>query len=140
MNKEEATKFLVLVKVAYPSSYKNIDDMTAEATVNMWYQTFSDVPYAIIEMAFDHFRKTSTFAPTVADIYKELKNLYYIALSDVMTSDNKIKIELGNYIMQHTSRYKECAGGNYQINYKSLARLVGEKEGLFLEGGQADGS
>ena len=140
MNREEATKFLVLVKVAYPSSYKNIDEMTAEATVNMWHQTFSDVPYAIMEMAFDHFRKASTFAPTVADIYNELKSLYYIALSDVMTSENKVKIKLCNYIMQHTSRYREGAGSNYEINYKSLARLVGGKEGLFLEGGQADGN
>ena len=140
MNKEEATKFLVLVKVAYPSSYKNIDDMTAGATVNMWYKTFENIPYEIMEMAFDHFRKSSTFAPTVADIYNELKGLYYAALTDVMTSDNEIKIKLGKYIMQHTSRYKEGAGSHYDINYKSLARLVGDKEGLFLEGGQADGS
>ena len=139
MNKEEATKFLVLVKVAYPSSYKNIDEMTAEATVNMWHKTFADTPYEIMEMAFDHFRKTSTFAPTVADIYNELKGLYYVALGDVMLSNNDIKIKLGDYIMQHTSRYKDGAGSHYEINYNSLAKLVGDKEGMFLEGGQADG-
>ena len=113
--------------------------MTAEATVNMWHKTFADTPYEIMEMAFDHFRKNSTFAPTVADIYNELKGLYYVALGDVMLSNNDIKIKLGNYIMQHTSRYKDGAGSKYEINYNSLARLVGDKEGLFLEGGQADG-
>ena len=135
MNKEEATKFLVLVKVAYPSSYKNIDDITAEATVNMWHQTFADVPYAIMEMAFDHFRRISTFAPTVADICNELKGLYYAALSDVMTTTTQSKVKIDNYIMEHTSRFREGAGRYYEINYNSLARLVGTKEALLLEEG-----
>ena len=140
MNKEEATKFLALIKVAYPRAYRNMDNDSVIATVNMWQNTFADVPYEIMEMALDHFRKTSEFEPTVANIYKELRGLYYTALSDVMISDNEIKIKLGNYIMKHTSRFREGLGNQYEINYKSLAKLVGEKEKLFLEGGQANGS
>ena len=139
MNREEATKFLALIKIAYPKAYRNMDNDSIIATISMWQNTFSDVPYAVMEMALDHFRKISEFEPTVASIYKELKNLYYIALGDVMTSDNEIKIKLGNYIMQHTSRFKEDAGSSYEINYKSLAKLVSGNEISLLEGGQADG-
>ena len=140
MNREEATKFLALIKIAYPKAYRNMDNDSIIATITMWNNTFADVPYAIMEMAFDHFRKTSEFEPTVANIYKELKGLYYTALSDVMTTDNETKINLGKYIMQHTNRFKDGAGSHYEINYKSLAKLVSGKESLLLEGGQADGN
>ena len=117
-----------------------MDNDSIIATINMWQNTFADVPYAIMEMALDHFRKTSEFEPTVASIYKELKGLYYIALGDIMASNNEIKIKLGNYIMRHTSRFREDAGSNYEINYQSLAKLLDTKENSFLLGGQADGS
>lgn len=140
MNKEEATKFLALIKIAYPKSYRNMDNDSVMATVIMWQNTFADVPYPIMEMALDHFRKTSEFEPTVASMYKELKGLYYTALGDVMTSNNEIKTKLGKYIMQHTSRFREGPGNHYEINYKSLAKLVGNNEKVLLEGGQADDS
>lgn len=140
MNREEAAKFLALIKVAYPKAYRNMDNDSIIATVNMWQNTFADVPYAIMEMALDHFRKTSEFEPTVANIYKELKGLYYIALGDVISSNNEIKIKLGKYVMEHTSRFREGPGSHYEINYNSLAKLVSGKEISLLEGGQADGS
>ena len=140
MNKEEATKFLALIKIAYPKAYRNMDNDSIIATINMWQNTFTDVPYAIMEMALDRFRKASEFEPTVASMYKELKDLYYTALGDVMSSNNEIKIKLGNFVMQHTNRFKEGPGSHYEINYNSLAKLVGGKNSLLLEGGQADGS
>ena len=118
MNKEEATKFLALIKIAYPKAYRNMDSDSIKATIVMWQNTFADVPYAIMEMALDHFRKTSEFEPTVASMYKELKGLYYTALEDVMISKNEYRIKLGKYIMQQTSRFKDDTGCDYKINYK----------------------
>ena len=140
MNKEEATKFLALIKIAYPKSYRNMDKDSLLATVNMWQTTFADVPYAIMEMALDRFRKESEFEPTVASIYKELKGLYYTALGDVLTTENKIVKNLGEYIMQHTKRFTQSSGDNYSINYKSLAKLANKNGDLLLEEGEADGT
>ena len=139
MNHGEATKFLALIKIAYPKAYRNIDNDSVIATINMWQKTFADVPYVIMEMALDHYRRTSEFEPTVASMYKELKGLYYTALEDVMISDNQKKIEMAQYIMNQTSRFKDGADG-YEINYSNLANLIENKENPLLEGGQADGS
>lgn len=139
MNKEEATKFLALIKIAYPKSYRNMDNDSIIATVMMWQSTFSDVPYAIMEIALDHFRKTSEFEPTVAGMYKELRNLYYIALGDVMTSNDAKRVNLGKYIMEHTSKFRECNSSRFEINYSALNELVGNTEKPLLEGGQVDG-
>lgn len=115
MNKTEAAKLLALIKVAYPSTYKDMDDKTKIATVNMWQSTFPTVPYAIMEMAFDHFRRVSKFAPTIADMYDELKSLHYQALQEVMTTEDKAVKEIAKKIMQHTSQYRYGDDGAFNI-------------------------
>ena len=139
MNREEATKFLALIKIAYPKAYRNMDNDSIIATINMWHNTFSDIPYPIMEMALDHFRKISEFEPTVANIYKELKNLHYAALGDVLTSNEEGKVNIGRYIMKHTSRFKDENIGRFEINYNSLAKKIKNTDIQLLEGGQADG-
>ena len=139
MNREEATKFLALIKIAYPKAYRNMDNDSIVATINMWHSTFVDTPYPIMEIALDHFRKISEFEPTVAGIYKELKNLHYAALGDVLTSNEEAKVNLGRYIMQHTSRFKNENFGHYEINYNSLVKKLNSTDIQLLEGGQADG-
>ena len=140
MNKAEATKFLALIKIAYPKTYRNMDNDSVIATVNMWQKTFADVPYAIMEMALDHYRRVSEFEPTVASIYKELKSLYYVALEDVMLSDNETKIKAAKYVMEQTSRFSENIDSCYKIDYSAFSGLIENKNNLLLEGGQTDGS
>ena len=134
MNKIEATKFLALIKVAYPKSYRNMDEESLAATVAMWQSTFKNVPYAIMEMALDHFRKVSEFEPTVASMYKELKGLYYTALGEALVSEDETRTRLCKYIMEQTEMFKNGAE-NFEINFNSLGKyLEGNKE-LLLEGG-----
>ena len=134
MNREEATKFLALIKIAYPKAYRNMDADSIAATVTMWQNTFSDVPYVIMEMALDHFRKTSEFEPTVASIYKELKGLHYAALEDVMSSNNEFKVKLGRFVMEQTSRFRGDSDNFYKINYSNLSKLIADKENPLSEG------
>jgi hypothetical protein len=115
MNKNEAAKLLALIKVAYPSTYRDMDEKTKIATVNMWHSTFSNVPYAIMEMAFDHFRRVSKFAPTIADMYDELKALHYRALEEVATTEDAEIRSIANRILQHTSQYRYGDDGAYNI-------------------------
>ena len=115
MNRTEAAKLLALIKVEYPSTYRDMDDRTKMATVTMWQSTFPNVPYAVMEMAFDHFRRVSKFAPTIADMYDELKGLHYRALEDVMNTDDEKVREIAKRIMQYTDQYKYGDDGAYSI-------------------------
>ena len=115
MNKTEAAKLLALIKVAYPSAYRDMDEKTKIATVGMWQSAFKNVPLEIVTMAFDHFRRVSKFAPTVADMYGELKDLHYRALEEVATSDDKEVKKLANKIMKFTDQYKYGDDGAYSI-------------------------
>ena len=111
-----------------------MDEESLAATVAMWQSTFKNVPYAIMEIALDHFRKVSEFEPTVASMYKELKGLYYTALGEAMVSEDETRIRLCKYIMEQTEMFKNGAD-NFEINFNSLGKhLEGNKE-LLLEGG-----
>lgn len=77
MDNYEATKLLAMVKIAYPNSYKGMDNESLMATVNMWAMSFPDVPYPIMEQAFNSLRMKLKFPPTVAEMAEEISHLYY---------------------------------------------------------------
>ncbi len=128
MNKQEAAKLLSLIKLSYPASYRDLDKTSANATVNMWQLSFSDVPYAIMEQAFNHFRMISKFPPTVADMVEELRHLYYQALEGE-SIQNLLKNEEGvrvfQAVMHHTARYID----NTHLGALNIASLQGSLNG-----------
>ena len=77
MDNYEATKLLAMVKIAYPNSYKGMDNESLMATVNMWAMSFPDVPYQIMEQAFNSLRMKLKFPPTVAEMAEEIGHLHY---------------------------------------------------------------
>lgn len=126
MNKAEATKLLALIKIAYPTAYRDMDDISKKATVNMWQVSFPDVPYALMESAFNHFRMVSKFPPTVAEMVEELRKVYYQAQEGALVNKglgNEEMVLRFREVMAYTSRYKdEDLGG---LNISSLPRMMG---------------
>ena len=138
MNREESIKLLALIKVAYPTAYRDMDTSSKQATVNMWHGTFGTVPYAIMEMAFDHFRRHNKFPPTVAEMYDELKGLYYRALGDISMAkqigDTKA-VARCRYVIDQTSQYR-CSSDR-GLNYAMISDNLLEHyaDAPMLEGG-----
>ena len=126
MNKQEAIKLLALIKVAYPTAYKDMDNASKQATVNMWQMSFPEVPYPIMEQAFNHFRMVSKFPPTVAEMVEELKQIYFEATEGALIQralDNEEGVRQYQTIMAYTARYKDNKhlGG---LNLNSLAPML----------------
>lgn len=125
MNKQEAIKLLALIKVAYPAAYRDMDNASKQATVNMWAGSFPDVPYPIMEQAFNHFRMVSKFPPTVAEMVEELKQVHYQALECAMIHKNlgnEEEVKRYRAIMACTSRYKDSS--NLGLQLSSLPNLL----------------
>lgn len=121
MDKTETTKLLALIKLAYPTAYRDMDKVSMVATVNMWHSTFPHTPYSIMEMAFDHFRKTSKFPPTAAEMFEELRNLYHTALGDMMLArlaGDELTEKRCLYVMRYTEGFRD--GVKQTINYNSI--------------------
>lgn len=92
MDNYEATKLLAMIKVAYPNSYKGMDNESLMATVNMWAMSFSDVPYTIMEHAFNSLRMKLKFPPTVAEMAEEISHLY-----SEMAQMGDVQRQIGNH-------------------------------------------
>ena len=127
MNKQEAVKLLALIKIAYPTAYRDMDDASKKATVNMWQMSFPDVPYPIMEQAFNHFRMVSKFPPTVAEMVEELRGIYFKAVEGALVHKSIGNEEMVNQfreIMAYTSQYKDDdrLGG---LNIGSLPKMLG---------------
>lgn len=119
MTKQEAVKLLALIKVAYPTAYRDMDEASKRATVNMWAGSFPEVPYPIMEQAFNHYRMTSKFPPTVAEMVEELKGIYYEALEGASihnTIGNREMVSCFREIMRYTQRYARGEVGLINID------------------------
>lgn len=138
MTHKEAVKLLALIKVAYPSFYRDADEDTINATVAMWQSTFPHTPYVIMEMAFEHFRRKSKFPPTVAEFIDELKDLYTTAVANanmyawMRDMDSYRKCE---FIMECTYKYaRELDDMSFNIGRISNELILTEtKKRYYLE-------
>ena len=127
MNKQEAVKLLALIKIAYPTAYRDMDDASKKATVNMWQMSFPDVPYPIMESAFNHFRMVSKFPPTVAEMVEELKRIYFEATEGALIHKglgNQEAVDQYRLVMAYTARYKDD-GNLGGLNIGSLPKMLG---------------
>ena len=136
MNREESIKLLALIKVAYPTAYKDMDNASKQATVNMWQTTFQETPYPIMEMAFNRFRMASKFPPTVAEMCEELKHLYWQATEDAVVAASlgqKERVGTYEWIMSQTSRYRN---DNYMDAFvrTSVSKLEAKYGAKLIEG------
>lgn len=127
MNKQEAAKLLALIKIAYPTAYRDMDEVSKKATVNMWQMSFADVPYLIMEQAFSHFRMVSKFPPTVAEMVEELKKIHHQAVEGALVNEtmgDREMVARFRLVMEYTKRYCNSDElGGLQIG--SLARRIG---------------
>ena len=132
MTQQETIKLLAVIKLAYPSSYKDIDKDTQIATVGMWHKIFGSVPYPVMEMALEHYVKTSKYPPTIAEMTDELRKIYNEAFVNVLTlEDGKIR-EFNKYLMQSTEAFEER---NTQIiNYGKIQTLLNGDTQPLIEG------
>ena len=140
MNREESIKLLALIKVAYPTAYKDMDNVSKQATVNMWQTTFQTVPYHIMEMAFNRFRMASKFPPTVAEMCKELQHLHWKAIENSLLASaigRKDDLHTYEWIMEQTSQYRNDDYADMPI-LTSVKALSGSVDFKKLESGKDD--
>lgn len=142
MDKFEAAKLLELITLSYPNAYRGMLDEWKKATINMWQMSFPDVPYPIMEQAFNHFRMVSKFPPTVAEMVEELKQINFHATECALihrTMENEEEVRRYRAIMDCTARFKDTS----TIGYGNMPNLLtggerNERYGLGTPGDRLD--
>lgn len=138
MDNYEAMQLLAMIKLAYPSSYKDLDARGAKATANMWENSFRDVPYQIMEQAFNSLRMKLKFPPTVAEMAEEIRLLHYEAASqgDLMRQIGNQEAARRYYALSDSiSRFKNWP--NIEPIY-GAATLIGGETNAGTSGNRLD--
>ena len=136
MTDKEATMLLALIKVAYPSAYKDFDKEMTLATVRMWQSTFSDTPYVIMEMALEHYRLSNKFPPTVADMFESLRALYVSAMFEAniaMQRKDELTFKKCEFIMDNSDHHRRELDNPIKFNRISDDMLIGYDNKKLIE-------
>ena len=105
MDKKEAAKLLAIIKCAYPSQYKNMQDSDAKITISLWQSHFSKIPAELVFEAVNRHIAKSSFAPAISEINDELHNIHLNALEIITemfsdsTSEERERAERINRIL-----------------------------------------
>lgn len=79
MTTEETIKLLSILKAAYPNSYKGMTKEEANGMITVWSMQFSDIPANIVYIAVNKIISESTFPPSISEVRKKIRNLYFEA-------------------------------------------------------------
>lgn len=104
MEQSSFSKIMKVLQISYPYYFKNLDEETSLAFVQLYYSKLKKYRYEIVAKAIDNLITTSEFMPTIAEVIKEcdkqFKN-YYREILEKMYKDNYFKNdnEYGKAIM-----------------------------------------
>lgn len=126
MTKAETLKVLVLLKSAYPASYRGISDDEAHVVVNLWSTMFADVPVDIVMLAVRKHISVGKYAPTIAEIRAQIRSIGFEAAEMIAQRTALSDVDRQRLLMVRDGCLKDTA--------PTLMALMGdEDETLHIE-------
>ena len=131
MTLKESSLFMALIKLSYPTAYRDIDETFAKLTVEMWHSEFPYIPYPVMQMALARHRRKSNFAPTIAEMIAQLEELHTGAIVDFLSAksvdDNETMVK-SRYLMEATMSVAGSVVKEIDYSYLDNLNLLGGVE------------
>jgi hypothetical protein len=105
MTREDSVRFLMLVKLAYPASYKDLDKESKLMTVELWQRVFCKTDLGIMRLALENYVKLNKYPPTVADICDELNTIHCEAKMKCLAYPESDRIQIYRKIAAQTQDF-----------------------------------
>ncbi len=128
MTLKESSLFMALIKISYPTAYRDIDENFAKLTVEMWHSEFAYIPYQVMQMALARHRRKSNFAPTIAEMLAQIQEMHTGALVDYLSAksiDDRETMLKSKYLMDATKALAESSKHEIDYSYLKDIRLIG---------------
>lgn len=75
MKKEDVTKILAILKMAYPNFYKDMEKEEVETTILLYQEMFEECDIRLVVMAVKELINSFKYPPTIADIKNKMYEL-----------------------------------------------------------------
>lgn len=123
MNKNEISRAIVTLQVAYPKYYSNMTKESKEATINLWNYQFKDVDGATVLYAIQEFiANDKGYPPTIGQIKEIISNRKH--------ANDKTALEAWDEVMDSIRHRK---GRTKEECFNSLDPLTKRIVGTFRE-------
>lgn len=107
MTLDDANKLLGLAKVNYGYAFKDMTNREQMLLVQSWAVVLQDIPADIVMIAFMQLLSVSKWLPTVAEIRKKCRDLYYESYSfDYGSGESAWASAAKKYISDQTSKLR----------------------------------
>lgn len=74
MDKKETAQVLTILKVAFPTMYKDFKGDFDDVII-VWNEALSDYPLEVVKLAVNHIISTSKFPPVIADVVERINKV-----------------------------------------------------------------
>lgn len=105
MTREETTKILSIIKLAYPNFYKNITKQEAENTVNLYQEMFKNDEANLVIIAVKELINTFQYPPSIADIKNKMYQLTNVEKTPSELWD-KLQSAISDSLYHSTERFE----------------------------------
>lgn len=122
MEKKDIAKILSTIRIAYPSSFRNLTDIDTDIMMELWFRQFCDYDYAEVMAAVDSIiaSDTSDFAPNVGKIKEMIQKIRRRANGSDMT-----ELEAWHMVLKAIRKGDWYAKEEFEKFPKDIQKIVG---------------
>lgn len=125
MDRDNVIKILSVLKVAYPSFYKEMTKEEAESTILLYQEMFDGNDPEVVLYAVRELMNTLKFPPTIADIKEKMLELTRVK-EDLTEAWDKIQQAIGNSLYNSEKSFETLSpiGKKFVRNPSQLRELA----------------
>ena len=116
LTKKHIAELIGLIYVEYPREFKDLDQYTLNAKIDLWYSSLRNYPQELIDLVFNKTIKTSTYPPRIADIINGLEELQAI--------NEETDSELWEEFVSAIKRAKKYTYFGMQVYYEDGKKII----------------
>lgn len=132
MNKVDVAKILSILEVAYPHSYKDMDETKKMAMSALWERKFKDIPADLVFFAVDALIDHLKFPPSIAEVEEQLKEIYWDNFMNIWAYNSNTlhlsedEIARVQYIDRELCHMVDGGRKHSELVSKSTKKMIGD--------------
>jgi len=71
MQKQDIKQLMTVLKVAYPSHYRDMTEEEMRQTASLWYEMFAEYEVILVVKALNNYIKANKYPPTIAGLQEQ---------------------------------------------------------------------
>lgn len=121
MQKQDIKQLMTVLKVAYPSNYRDMTEEEMRQTASLWYEMFAEYEVILVVKALNNYIKANKYPPTIAGLQEQI---------DLLTNHGNSNEELWSMVLKAIKNSTYGSVEEYNKLPEECQRWLGGPSGL----------